>query len=241
MLQFVNSERNEAIASFKIVDEFKEGSPSSYAICRGTESSPASTGFRNEEQLRAEFEALSENHLFQPDSKSKSSQDSSITVKVESTKFRDSQLLSTFEDKSIDLLFIDHFHETPSQADSPLDSVLKAWFNKIKEGGIIVGHSYGVVTPYQATLSDTDFQFPVFWNTISPDSTPMESGESKSMFLNREQLESTKNAIDDYIIKSREEIVGTGGIVTLAGDTSWYIQRHKLSFKDIFGNGNRSP
>ena len=119
-----------------------------------------------------------------------------------------------YPQKHFDLLYLDPAFT--SSLKSELAAWLETWLPKVKVGGIVAGHAYGVVPPSAANPNAGD--------TISGAMAWWKESEA--------YLEATR----DFISGISKSFTKT---ISLAGDTFWYFEKKKASISDLFDDGNR--
>lgn len=124
--------------------------------------------------------------------------------------------INEFEAKSIDIIFLD----SQPTASSLKKMNIKLWFDKIRNDGVLIGHSYGVMKPGTKNSEKT---VKVSW-------LPKEDVEEHGK-ISRLVLSSTKQIVDSFLFSVKEK---SDRIVQLAGDTVWYIYKRKVSLANVF-------
>lgn len=128
------------------------------------------------------------------------------------------------EPESFDIVYLNLFSLTDIDSSS---KILQRAYKTLKVGGTLIGLGYAAMTPNLEEL--TDYKFPAFWDSADKNGLP-------THMLDVKLMNDVKALVDDFTLASTKDVTGTGGLVNLAGDSVWFLNKRKVTFKDLFGN-----
>ncbi|GBG32112.1 Hypothetical Protein FCC1311_083372 [Hondaea fermentalgiana] len=165
------------------------------------------------------LEALNQTHIAQG-----ASADANVLQVVVTDPIKDgASAAGGFSSKYFDAILID---ASPSATLSLLPELRDVWFPKLRNDGIVMGHAYGVKHPSSSQAQ----KVPVSW--LKPSRATQTSGE-----IPLAEAAAVKLGVDKFFLEMRNKDRVEIDPLRVAGDTTWYFYKRKVSISDVFGDG----